>query len=78
MPALYREANLPIPLHPDARQGSRRLLFECLDYVLGTGVLRLAMDSAKTTAHAYFFSDLYLFHSLILIATKKGLKWFNS
>jgi hypothetical protein len=53
MTALNGEANLPVSLHADARQGARSLSLERLNYILGPRMFRLAIDPTKATANTY-------------------------
>jgi len=58
--ALNGEANLPLPLHADARQGAGGLSLERLDYVPGPRVFCLAIDLTKAAANTDLFSNIDL------------------
>jgi hypothetical protein len=56
MTALNGEANLPVSLHADARQGARSLSLERLNHILGQRMFRLAVDPTKATANTYLLA----------------------
>jgi hypothetical protein len=66
MSALEREADLSLPFDADTRQRARSLLLKCLDYVFRFRVFCLAVDSAKTTAHANLFFYVNPLHLKLL------------
>jgi hypothetical protein len=59
---LNGKGNLYICLHMQARQRTRALFSECLDYVLGLRVLHSAIDFTKSATDAGLFLNIYSSH----------------
>jgi hypothetical protein len=62
MAALNGKADIPLPLHAETGLRQGHLSLERLVYILGPGVLCLAVYAAQATAHADLFADIDALH----------------
>jgi hypothetical protein len=67
MPALKGEGNFTLSFYTNAGYRTGALFLKCLDYILTSGMLCLAINPAKATAHADFLLYIDSFHYIFLL-----------
>jgi hypothetical protein len=72
MSALKGEGNFTFSFYTDSGYGTGALFLKCLDYVFSSGMLSLAVNTAKAAAHADFVLYIDSLHNLFLLYVVYG------